>query len=164
MFANARLANTLHTHLIQRSLYKARKMPFFILCKSRLRTFGEKKLFMHKMLQSFFGIHASLAPVKDGCAKIKTTITRSKIRTLAHNHQICLFKCSVLINTNQTWKHWSKTYEGTKCLQSFFGVHWHVKNTLADAAARGRIIALLFHSFESFSKRSHLFQNEWIRT
>ena len=34
------------------------------------------------------------------------------------------------------------------------------KDTLADAAARGRIIALLFHSFESFSKRSHLFQNE----
>ena len=28
MFANTRLANTLHTHRVLRSLYKARKMPF----------------------------------------------------------------------------------------------------------------------------------------
>ena len=38
------------------------------------------------------------------------------------------------------------------------------KDTLADAAARGRLIVLSFHSFEPSSKRSHLFQNEWIRT
>ena len=34
MFAKARLANTLHTHRVQRSLYKAPKMPFLIPCKS----------------------------------------------------------------------------------------------------------------------------------
>ena len=34
------------------------------------------------------------------------------------------------------------------------------EDTLVDAATRGRLIALLFHSFESSSKRSHLFQNE----
>ena len=34
------------------------------------------------------------------------------------------------------------------------------EDTLVDAATRGRLIALLSHSFESSSKRSHLFQNE----
>ena len=33
---------------------------------------------------------------------------------------------------------------------------------LIDAAAGSCLIVLLFHSFESSSKRSHLFQNEWI--
>ena len=69
MFASMRLANTLHTHRVLRSLYKARKMPFFILCKSKLKTLiSEKKLECIKCLLSFFGIHASHAQIKDGCA------------------------------------------------------------------------------------------------
>ena len=74
---------------------KLAKCPFLFYATQDWEHLAKKKLFMHKMLQSFFGIHASLAPVKDGCAKIKTTITRSKIRTLAHNHQTCLFKVSI---------------------------------------------------------------------
>ena len=44
MFANARLANTLHTHRFPSSLNKAHKMTFFILCKSKLKTLGENNL------------------------------------------------------------------------------------------------------------------------
>ena len=34
------------------------------------------------------------------------------------------------------------------------------KDSLVDAAARGRLIALLFRSFESSSKGSHFSQND----
>ena len=44
MFANGRLANTLHTHRFPSSLNKAHKMTFFILCKSKLKTLGENNL------------------------------------------------------------------------------------------------------------------------
>ena len=44
MFENAPLANTLHTHLVQRSHYKAFKMPFSILRKSKLKTVSEQNL------------------------------------------------------------------------------------------------------------------------
>ena len=44
MFANGRLANTLHTHRFPSSLNKAHKMTFFILCKSKLKILGENNL------------------------------------------------------------------------------------------------------------------------
>ena len=38
-----------------------------------------------------------------------------------------LWKCSVLINTNQTWEPSAKKLEGIKFFQSFFEIQWHVK-------------------------------------
>ena len=76
-----------------------------------------------------------------------------------------LLKCSVLINKSQTWK---KLSEKTWRHKMFSTIIWssltreNKKDTLVDAAARGRFIALLFHSFESSSKRSHFSQNDWL--
>ena len=61
-------------------------------------------------------------------------ITRSKIPTgptiIKYARSKSLFKalkCSVLINTSQTWKTLSEKTWGHKCFQWLFGVHWHVK-------------------------------------
>ena len=49
-----------------------------------------------------------------------------------------LWKCSVFINTNQTWKQWAKKLEGIKCFQSPLGVHWLVNAKRLDTCRRCR--------------------------
>ena len=62
------------------------KNTLFNFMKIKIENSWRTKLECIKCLQSFFGIHASHAPVKDGCAEITTPITRSKMQPLAYTH------------------------------------------------------------------------------
>ena len=89
---------------------------------------------------------------------IKYTHSRSLFKALK---MLCFNKYKSNLRTlrGKTWRHkmFSIILWSSLTSQNKKDIH-----LLIDAAAGSCLIVLLFHSFESSSKRSHLFQNEWI--